>query len=554
MRKIINDPQAFVDEVLEGIYHAHAQQLRPASADGRALVRTDAPEQGRVAIITGGGSGHLPLFLGYVGQGLCSGAAVGNVFSSPSVRQILDAARATEGGAGVLFLYGNYGGDVYNFDLAADVLRTEGIEVETVLGTDDILSAPTEQADTRRGVAGLILAYKIAGAAAERGDSLSDVTRVASNAVANCRTMGVGLAPTILPAAGEPTFQLDEGEMEIGVGIHGERGVYRGAVESADAITDRFFAELETELSLKEGNRVAVLVNGLGATPPEELYLIYRRLVQVLNDRDVQIVQRYVGEYATSLEMAGASVSILELDDELEELILSPAESPFFRAGSSGSTQVSTPAEEQDTAESTRVVRTSTPSRLREQLLETLPRMSAHADELRRLDSEVGDGDLGITITLGSEAVVEVLKNLPEDVSDRSLLLVAAQAFAEANPSTFAALTATGTMAAAETADEQVDGRALLAAFTARLAERGGAQLGDKTMLDVLAPLQDAPTDATLSELAAKAGALLEESDAWQNRRGRAGWQGERTKGLRDPGSAAVVHFLQELAASDGEN
>lgn len=555
MRKIINDPQAIVDEVLEGIYHAHAQQLRPASADGRALVRTDAPKQDRVAIITGGGSGHLPLFLGYVGQGLCSGAAVGNVFSSPSVRQILDAARATEGGAGVLFLYGNYGGDVYNFDLAADVLRTEGVEVATVLGTDDILSAPAEKASTRRGVAGLILAYKVAGAATEQGKSLADVARIASKAVANCRTMGVGLAPTILPAAGEPTFELDEGEMEIGVGIHGERGVYRGAVESADAITDRFIAELETELTLSEGSRVAILVNGLGATPPEELYLIYRRLAQVLDARGVQIVQRYVGEYATSLEMAGASVSILELDDELEELILAPANSPFYQPGSSGSTQVDWPTQDDDASKSAQVARTGTPSRLREQLLKTLPKMSTHADELRRLDSEVGDGDLGITITLGSEAVVEAVKALPEDVSDRSLLLVAAQVFAEANPSTFAALTATSTMAAAETAAEQgqSEGRVLLEAFTNRLAERGGAQLGDKTMLDVLAPLQEAPKDASLSDLAARAQALLEESDAWQNRRGRASWQGERTKGQRDPGSAAVVHFLQELADSEDQ-
>ena len=213
LRKIINRPEDFVDEVTESLLMAHPDRLRATTRDRRALVRADAPVEGRVGIVTGGGSGHLPLFLGYVGQGLATGVAVGNVFSSPSAEQIAAATRACDGGAGVLYLYGNYGGDVYNFDLAADVVAAEGIATATVLGTDDVLSAPRGKEDTRRGVAGLFFAYKTAGACAERGADLETVRSVAQRTVDATRTMGVGLSPTILPAAGEPTFTLDEGEM-----------------------------------------------------------------------------------------------------------------------------------------------------------------------------------------------------------------------------------------------------------------------------------------------------------------------------------------------------
>ncbi|HIW99481.1 MAG TPA: dihydroxyacetone kinase subunit DhaK [Candidatus Nesterenkonia stercoripullorum] len=555
MRKIINEPETFVDEVLDGIYHAHAGSLRPASADGRALVRADAPHSGRVGIVTGGGSGHLPLFLGYVGRGLCTAAAVGNVFSSPSVQQILDASRAVEGGAGVLFLYGNYGGDVYNFGLAGDVLRAEGVPVRTVLGTDDILSAPVEREHERRGVAGLVLAYKIAGAAAERGDSLEEVARLAQDAASRTRTMGVGLGPTILPAAGEPTFELDEGEMEIGVGIHGERGVYRGALETADEITERFLGELQKELALDAGSRVAVLVNGLGATPPEELYLIYRKLEQELSGRGVTIVRRYVGEYATSLEMVGASVSIMELDELLEALIEEPAESPFFHQGSAGASDVRYPEAGAARDFAQEPVSSSGTSDLRPLLDAVLPRMQQYTEELRSLDAAVGDGDLGITVSQGAAAVLAALDQMPHNVSDRALLVRAGQEFAEANPSTFAALTAAGVLAAAETLpddDARIDGRQALRAFTERIAARGGAQPGDKTVLDVLLPLLEESADAQAGQLAETAARLLEETDTWQNRRGRAAWQGERTKGQRDPGSAAAVHFLNELARARG--
>jgi dihydroxyacetone kinase/dihydroxyacetone kinase-like protein len=331
MRKIINAPENFVDEFVEGILLAHPDLVKRPGEDIRVLVRADAPLDGKVGIVTGGGSGHLPLFKGYVGAGLCSGVAIGNVFSSPSPDQIHQATKAVDGGAGVLYLYGNYGGDVFNFDLAGDMAELDGIETRTVLGRDDVASQPKARKHERRGVAGIFFAYKAAGAAAERGDSLEQVAAIAEDVVERTATIGIGLAPTILPTTGKPSFELPEGEMEIGIGIHGEPGSRRGPLETADEIADHFLQALIDDLGLVEGARVAVLVNGLGATPLEELYLLYRRTHQILVDRGVEIVKRYVGEYATSLEMAGASISVLELDDARLDLLNAPALSPFFQ-------------------------------------------------------------------------------------------------------------------------------------------------------------------------------------------------------------------------------
>jgi dihydroxyacetone kinase len=331
MRKIINDPNAFVDEVVDGILAAQPRMLKAVSDDHRALARADAPLAGRVGIVTGGGSGHLPLFLGYVGQGLCTAVAVGNVFSSPSPEQILAATRAAHGGAGVLYLYGNYGGDVMNFDLASELALDEGIETATVLGTDDVASAPPSRAADRRGVAGLFFAYKCAGAAAEMGRPLKDVEAAARAAVANTRSMGVGLSPTILPAAGKPTFEMGPDEMEIGIGIHGERGVRRGPLETADRIAEDLLGKISEDLSLSRADEVAVLVNGLGATPLEELYILYRYVSRSLEGMGVRIRRPYVGEFATSLEMAGASLSVMRLTSDLAPLLEAPALSPFYR-------------------------------------------------------------------------------------------------------------------------------------------------------------------------------------------------------------------------------
>ena len=330
MRKIINQPDQFVDEIIDSLLIAHPGWIKAATADRRALVRADAPKQGRVGIVTGGGSGHMPGFLGYVGEGLCGGVAVGNVFSSPSSEQIYEATKAVNGGAGVLYVYGNYGGDVFNFDLAADLAEPDGIDIKTVLLTDDVASAPAERSADRRGVAGMVFVFKCAGAAAERGDSLEDVARIAAKANSQCRTMGVGLSPTILPAAGKPTFTLPEGEMEIGIGIHGEPGTHRGKLETADEIATRLTSEILRDLAAPKGSRVAVLINGLGATPLEELYLLYRRSAALIAEQGLTIARSYVGEYVTSLEMAGASITVMRVDDELEALLAAPARSPFF--------------------------------------------------------------------------------------------------------------------------------------------------------------------------------------------------------------------------------
>lgn len=333
MKKIINAPEHFVDEFVEGILLAHPDLVKTPGDDLRVLVRADAPLAGKVGIVTGGGSGHLPLFKGYVGKGLCSGVAIGNVFSSPSADQIFQATKAVSGGAGVLYLYGNYGGDVFNFDLASDLAELEDIPTMTVLGRDDVASHPKERKHDRRGVAGIIFAYKAAGAAAERGDSLEQVATIAEDVVEHTASIGIGLAPTILPTTGKPSFELPDGEMEIGIGIHGEPGSRRGPLETADQIADHLTTALVEDLGLTEGARVAVLVNGLGATPLEELYLLYRTTHRILADRGIEIVKRYIGEYATSLEMAGASISLLELNDERLELLNAPARSPFFQEG-----------------------------------------------------------------------------------------------------------------------------------------------------------------------------------------------------------------------------
>lgn len=331
MKKIINDSENFVDEVINAILLAHPDQLRTAKAETRAIVRVDAPGS-RVGIVTGGGSGHLPVFLGYVGKGLCSAVAVGNVFSSPSSEQIFNASVEVNGGKGVLYIFGNYGGDVLNFELAADLCELEGIETKTVIVADDVMSAPKERSESRRGVAGMVFAFKCAGAAAERGDSLDEVAEVAKKVIANTRTAGVGLSPTILPTAGRPTFELPEGMMEIGIGIHGEPGIHRGEIESADDITARLLVPILEDLEAKRGDRFAILVNGLGATPLEELYLVYGKAHQMMVDLGMEISVKYVGEYATSLEMSGASITLMKLDGQLEELLKMPAHSPFFHA------------------------------------------------------------------------------------------------------------------------------------------------------------------------------------------------------------------------------
>jgi dihydroxyacetone kinase len=330
VQKLINRPDDFVDETLDGILLAHGDRLRRATGDPRAIVRLEAPIEGKVGIVTGGGSGHLPVFLGYVGEGLADGVAVGNVFASPSSDQMLETMRAIDAGRGVLQIYGNYGGDVMNFGLAAELAEAEGMQVATVLGADDVASAPKGEEARRRGIAGILFLYKAAGARAAEGADLAEVTRVAQKAADQVRSMGVALAPCTVPSVGHPTFDLPDGEMEIGMGIHGEPGVRRGPLEPADQVADHLLDALLDDLPHDRGDRVDVLVNGLGATPVEELYILYRRTAERLRDAGLTVRRTWIGEYATSLEMAGASISLLRVDDELARLLDAPARSPFF--------------------------------------------------------------------------------------------------------------------------------------------------------------------------------------------------------------------------------
>ena len=330
VQKFLNRADDFVDEVLDGILAAHSDELKVAGHP-RAIVTARAPIGNKVGIATGGGSGHLPLFLGYVGSGLADGCAIGNVFSSPSSEVMLEVTRAVSGGQGVLYLYGNYGGDCLNFDLAAEMAADEGIHVQTIRASDDIASAPPEEIHRRRGIAGIWFLYKIAGARAAEGGSLDQVVKVTTKAAAGLRSMGVALGPCIIPAAGRPTFEVPPGYMEVGMGIHGEPGVRRDVLASADDIAAELTDRLIKDLPFKRGNRVAVLVNGLGATPMEELYLLYREARRRLVAAGIDIYRGWVGEYATSLEMAGASISLLRVDRELMRLLEADAQAPLLR-------------------------------------------------------------------------------------------------------------------------------------------------------------------------------------------------------------------------------
>lgn len=332
MKKFINSAETFVEDMLEGIHAAHPKALTFVAGDPRCVV-TAAPTKGKVGIATGGGSGHLPLFLGYVGEGMLDGCSVGGVFQSPSANQMLEVTKAINQGAGVLYIYGNYTGDIMNFDMAAEMADLEGIKVLSLAGNDDVASSPKGQEHKRRGVAGIFFIYKVAGAAAAEGMVLEEVKRVAEKAQANVRTMGVAFSPCIVPEVGRPSFTLGDDEMEIGMGIHGEPGIRRGKLCSADEIADEMVSLILSDLPFSKGDEVAVLVNGLGATPKEELYILHRRIASILKDAGIAVFHVYVGEFATSMEMAGASISLCKLDDELKRLLSRPARTPFFEQG-----------------------------------------------------------------------------------------------------------------------------------------------------------------------------------------------------------------------------
>ncbi|MGI6720581.1 MAG: dihydroxyacetone kinase subunit DhaK [Anaerovoracaceae bacterium] len=330
MKKLINEPLHFVDETIEGILCAYGDRVRTLEDNNRVLLSNAAVTEGKVGIVTGGGSGHLPVFLGYVGQGMLDGCAIGNVFASPSSETMLDMIRACDRGRGVLCLYGNYGGDNMNFDMACELAEFEDIATQTVRVSDDVASAPADKKDKRRGVAGMVYAFKVAGAAAEQGMDLDGVAAVAAEALDNIRSMGVALSPCIVPEAGKPTFSISDDEIEIGMGIHGEPGIEVAKMMTADEVADAVMARLLEDLPLEEGDEVSVMVNGLGATPLEEQLIVYRRVHAILADRGVAVYMPHVGEFATSMEMAGLSVTLFKLNAKLKTLLRQPASTPFY--------------------------------------------------------------------------------------------------------------------------------------------------------------------------------------------------------------------------------
>ena len=332
MKKLINDPFDFTREEIEGFVAAFPREVRLAGA--QAVARREAPVPGKVGVIFGGGSGHEPLFMGYLGKGLADGCPVGNIFASPSPGVILDATRAVSGGAGVIYLYGNYSGDIMNFDMAAEIAAKESIRVETVRITDDVASAPQGHKEHRRGIAGDFFVLKAAGASADAGESLEQVRAAAAKANDNTRSMGVALSSCTIPASGRPIFELGGDEIEIGLGIHGEPGVRRQKLIPADEIADQLVNRLLEDLPFRAGDEIAALVNGLGATPLSELYIVFRRVAQRLSDAKIGIHRSYVGNFSTSLEMMGCSVTFMRLDDELRKYVDWPVSSPYFTQAS----------------------------------------------------------------------------------------------------------------------------------------------------------------------------------------------------------------------------
>lgn len=330
MKKIINDPKNFVSETISGIIAAHGDKLKLLNDDYHVVLSNYPVKPGKVGIVTGGGSGHLPVFLGYVGDGMLDACVVGNVFASPSAGKMEAAIRACDFGSGVLCLFGNYSGDGLNFDMACEAVNFDDIETREVRVTDDVASSPKTSRENRRGVAGLVFAYKIAGAAAASMLSLDDVARIAQKAVDNTRSMGVALSACTIPEVGVPAFVIGENEMEVGMGIHGEPGIERTQLKTADEIADIIMDAILADIDINSNDKVSVLVNGLGATPLEELYIVYRHVHQRLSSIGVDIVMPHIGNFAASMEMAGMSVSVIKLDSELETLLRAPASTPFY--------------------------------------------------------------------------------------------------------------------------------------------------------------------------------------------------------------------------------
>ena len=444
MKKFLNKPEDFVDEMVEGIVAAHPDQLTYVEDNLRCIVKAGEKKAGKVGLATGGGSGHLPLFLGYVGEGMLDGCAVGGVFQSPSSEQMINVTKAIDAGAGVLYIYGNYGGDILNFDMAAEMAEMEDIKVLSLVGTDDVASASKGEENKRRGVAGIFFVYKAAGAKADELAPLEEVKRVADKAVANVRTMGVALTPCIVPEVGKPGFTIGDDEMEIGMGIHGEPGIHRGKLQPADEVVDTMMKAILEDLPFQSGDEVSVLINGLGATPKEEMYIVYRRI-------DKNIERKKASRFSTFTWASSRRpwkwrdfpFRLLKLDDELKTLLAKPAQNALFRTGSVEGIAHA------DAGNRFRRVDTLWLHYKKMTLFEFFKILKALFDEnkelLVELDGRMGDGDLGLTMAKAFTAGYDEMSGTDETDLGK-ILMKAGMAMAKHAPSTMGTLFATGFM------------------------------------------------------------------------------------------------------------
>lgn len=556
MKKLINDPRRVVREMLEGLCDLHAGLALLADFD--VVVRADlGPVSDRpVAVISGGGSGHEPAHAGYVGPGLLAAAVTGDVFTSPSVDAVLAAIRAAAGAAGALLVVKNYTGDRLNFGLAAELARVEGIPVEIVVVADDVALAGTVERDRRRGIAGTVLVHKVAGAAAAAGAGLGEVATVARAAAADLGSMGVALGACTVPAVGHPGFVLADDEIEFGLGIHGEPGVERSALVAADALVERLLKSILDDLAPQRDESLALLVNGLGGTPDMELAIVARRALRVLQDRGLKVARTWCGEFLTALEMPGCSLSILKLDARRLALIDAPARAPAWKEAGVGIERRILASE----APPARPVRPPGPhsAALRAAALAVADALQAAESQLTDLDSRAGDGDLGLSLTRGAQAI----KALEEGawVDPPTALARIGEVLRLAVGGSSGPFYATALMRAARGLPQHAtpaDWAVALRAGTDAVAELGGARAGDCTMLDALLPAAAAfeaavarreGAGSALRAAAAAAEAGARATVAMRPRLGRASYLGDRAIGIPDGGATAVAIWMDALA------
>ncbi len=564
MTTLVNDPQAFASDSLAGFLAAHPERI--AGVPG-GLLRRDLP-QGRVAIVTGGGSGHFPAFAGWVGAGLLDAAVCGNVFSSPSEREVLSVTRAADRGAGVLFLPINYTGDILHFGAARDDLVAEGVDARLVVVTDDIASADAEHAELRRGVAGALIVMKAVGAAAERGLGLDALEEIARAANAATRSFGVAFRGCTLPGADRPLFELAQGRMGVGLGIHGEPGIDEVAVGAADEVADLLVDGLFAERAPIAGQAVAVVVNGLGGTKYDELNLVFSRVRSRIESAGMRLVAPVVGEYMTSLDMAGLSVSLGYLTPELEELWRDAVDAPAWsrpRIDEDAATAETFVASE--AAEAARVEPGSPASQAAaRQALDAAERaldaLLTAQEELGALDAVIGDGDHGVGMVRGAGAAVAAIRAAVDAGAGLGTALDrAGDAWSSVAGGTSGALWGAGLQhAGARLGDGDAPSpelvRDAVEAFSAALLQRGGAAIGDKTMVDAVVPFSErfaAETEAgadTRTAWDAAAGAstaAARATSALPSRRGRSRIYGERSIGTADPGAVSFALIVDAL-------